>query len=150
MRPLGYLGLYLVCAGLLCAGCGWTPSNGVRPPRKGTAKVWLQVEGDRATALRCYDPMWVELRGPWDCLDLVPPGAHVGPGTVVGRGPGAGPPRLRLSAPGAGRWLWEAGQGARPAPEPVDLDGDGRPDGPVAQEAPATPAAPLRRAGSPP
>ena len=127
MRPYGYLAL-----SLLCAGCGgWTPSNGVRPEPVGVAQVWLAVEGRHATALHCWDPMWVELRGPWDCLDLVPPGARIGPGAVVGRGPGDGAPRLVLSAEGSGRWLWVAGQGARPAPQAVDLDGDGQVDGPA-------------------
>ncbi len=127
MTRLGYLGLCLATPFALSA-CGWTPSNGVRPGPRGRAAVLLNVTGTHGTAVACYDPLWVELRGPQDCLDLVPPGVALGAATVIDRGPGPCAPRLVLSAPADGLWRWTPAGATPQAVGPVDLDADGRPE----------------------
>lgn len=120
---------------LALGGCGAPPAlNGVRPGPVGEPAVVLWAEGDAAVPIACYDPLWVERRGPADCADLVPPGAIVralagGVGRVTDRGPlGCGHGvRLALATPLGGWAVWPPALAARPdgAAVVLDLDDDG-------------------------
>lgn len=141
-------------AAVTLAGCP-NPyhSNGIRPGPRGTPAVLLLADGAGGAApLACYDDLWVRLRGPRDCADLVPPGARLrpaeplGPGApaslrVLDRGPGACAVRLAVAPAGpagaetavaaaAGLWLYDPADRVRPAGRGLDLrldlDDDGR------------------------
>lgn len=109
---------------------GLTSKNGDHPGPKGVVRVLLLVEGHAALPLLCYDPLWVKLRGPDACADLIPPGAQVAGQTVIDRGPlKCGARRgVRLKLEGEATTprqltLWSEG-----APTSPDLDGDGQPE----------------------
>lgn len=119
-----------LAAGL--AGCGYA-SKGIHPGPKGVAVVLLEADGaGRAVPIACYDPLWVEFRGPRDCADLVPPGAWVrsaaGAAVLVDRGPAPCGVAFTVQGPAVGLLLWS--EDARPGPvgDRVDLDRDGRPE----------------------
>ena len=125
-------------------------SNGIRPGPRGTPAVLLRADGaGGASPLACYDDLWVRLRGPRDCADLVPPGARLRPAEplatgapsalrVLDRGPGGCAVRLVVEPErptgtehaAAGLWLYDPAERVRPAGRGLDLrldlDDDGR------------------------
>lgn len=80
-RALGHAAV-VACAASLVAGFGGCTnphlSNGIRPGPKGSPAVLLVgVAAGGVSPLACYDDLWVALKGPRDCADLVPPGAKL-------------------------------------------------------------------------
>jgi hypothetical protein len=129
--------LTLLLGALVLGACGGTSAPyGRWPGPKGTAAVALWGVPGGYLPAACYDPLWVTLRGPADCADLVPPGVTLrrldGATAVVdGRGP-APCSAVRLLSPAAtpGWALWPpAVQGAVEGEDlRVDLDADGVPE----------------------
>jgi hypothetical protein len=120
----------LIISALICSACSGA-TNGIHPGPKGTAVVVFEADGlGGLRPVACYDPLWVELRGPQDCADLVPPGAQVrlatgGVLTVTDRGPAACGVRLAVQGAGAGLAEWATDGVRRLRDAQLDLNGDG-------------------------